>query len=256
MRSRIAFLLALLITLPRLSASATAPTADALRSLEAAAAAADADAVLAARATFGALAAADPTSVDARYGIAVACWRATPLLERADSTRARKVCRDGLAACEAGLALAPDDADLLAIRASLQGLWLGFEPAQTMTLGMAMEEAIGRASGRAPTNPRVQFLKALHTLHKPAFLGGGPERAREEFAKAIALHAAAAPHDPRAWGHADAHLWAGRVAMKLGDPAAALEHYAHALERAPDHVWIAKSLGPEAVRAQAAKAKP
>lgn len=256
MRARIAVVLALLIAAPVAGRAAPDPVSDARRALEAAAAAGDAGAVMAARASFGALAAADPKSVDARYWIAVACWRATPLLERADSTRARKVCRDGLTACEAALALAPDDPDLLAIRASLQGLWLGFEPGQTMALGMAMEESMGRASARAPRNPRVQFLRALHTMHKPTFLGGGVERARDEFAKAIALHDSAGAGDPRAWGRADASLWAGRVAMKLGDPAAALAHYRRALEQAPGHAWIEKSLRPEAERALAAKARP
>lgn len=253
MRTRFTVVFALLIALHGVAPAAADALADARRALDAAVTAGDVSAVMAARAAFGAIAATDPKSVDARYWIAVASWRATPLLERADSTRARKVCRDGLAACEAGLALAPDDADLIAIRAGLQGLWLGFEPSQTMSLGMAMEEAMARASARAPRNPRVQFLRALHTMHKPAFLGGGPERAREEFAKAIALHDSAGTDDERAWGYADAHLWAGRVALKLGDPAAALAHYAHALEIAPGHVWIEKSLRPEALRAQAAK---
>lgn len=254
---RILVLFAGLILTAPAAAKESASLAAARAELAAGVTTSDATRVVAARARFGALAAAEPEALEPRYWIAVACWRATPLLTSTEPERARRMCRDGLAACDAALARTPDDADFVAIRASLQGLWIGFEPAQTMTLGLAMEEAMARASRLAPKNPRVQLLRALHTLHKPEFIGGGATRARDEFGRAIALYEGAADDDdPRAWGRADASLWAGRTAMKLGDPAAAIGHYQRALAAAPAHTWIEKVLLPAAKDSLAARATP
>ncbi len=217
------------------------------RQLAEAVAHSDAAALMKARAAFGALAAADPEDATLQYWIGVASWRAVPLLEEPNADRAKQVCRDGLAACEKVLAADPKSADAMALRASLQGLWLGFDSSQMMTLGAQMEEAMGRATALAPRNPRVQFLRAIHTLHKPAFIGGGPQRAKPEFDRAVELYAADTTDSPLAWGAADASLWAGRCAMQLADTTGAVTHYRRALELEPDYGWVRRVLLPQAL---------
>lgn len=217
------------------------------RQLAEAVAHSDATALMKARAAFGALAAAEPEDATLQYWIGVASWRAVPLLQPQNADRAKQVCRDGLTACEKALAADPKSADALAMRASLQGLWLGFDASQMMTLGAQMEEAMGRATALAPKNPRVQFLRAIHTLHKPAFVGGGPQRAKPEFDRAVELYAADAADSPLAWGAADASLWAGRCAMQLADTTAAVAHYRRALELEPEYGWVRRVLLPQAL---------
>jgi tetratricopeptide (TPR) repeat protein len=212
----------------------------------------DPAALLGARARFGALAAGDPTDPTLAYWVAVASWRVVPLLRSKQPDRARQICRDGLAAADRALARDPEFADALAIRASLQGLWIAFEPSQMMALGAAMEETMARASTLAPRNPRVQLLRAIHTLHKPDFVGGGAARAQPEFDRAIALYATASAADSAlAWGAADASLWAGRCAMTLGDTAAARRHYRRALAIEPGYAWVRDVLLPEARQSSA-----
>ena len=48
--------------------------------------------------------------------------------------------------------------------------------------GVGTLEAIDsfrRAIELEPTNPRIAFLDAMNTLHKPAFVGGGAAKARK-----------------------------------------------------------------------------
>jgi tetratricopeptide (TPR) repeat protein len=207
--------------------------------------------VLQARATFAALSAADPKSGLLHTWLATADWRVVPRLMSTDKGEAEKYCNDGIAHADQALKLDAKNADALAIKASLQGLSLSFNPGAMMTLGPEMDQEIKQAQKIAPTNPRVQLLKGIGTLNKPAFVGGGPAPARKEFQKAQELFAAETVTDSIApdWGRDDAFVWAGRAEMKLDQPAKAREQYQKALEVTPDHAWVKYSLLPEAEKA-------
>jgi tetratricopeptide (TPR) repeat protein len=171
--------------------------------------------------------------------------------EAAAKERAKKLCKDGIERCDRVLAKAPRHADAIALKAGLQGLWLSFEPAAMMTLGMQMEEAMERARELEPENPRVAFLDGVNTFHKPAFVGGGADKARARFDQAIALFArtgaaAGAANDPAAldWGRDDAYVWAGRAAAKTKDYAAAKAYYEKALGANPGNGWVRGTLLP------------
>jgi tetratricopeptide (TPR) repeat protein len=206
--------------------------------------------VLKARAGLAALSEGAPKSAPLHFWVALADWRAVPRLLGTDRVQAERYCKDGLGHLDQALRLEPNDAEAIALKASLQGISLAFNPGDMMTLGAEMEGEMSRATALAPKNPRVLFLEALSTLNKPEFVGGGPDKALEHFRKAqAAFDAEPADTTGAAWGRDDAYVWAGRAAMKLGDHAGAIGYYLKALEVSPDHAWTKNSLLPEAQKA-------
>jgi len=206
--------------------------------------------LVAARARFERLSAAEPKSALLHYWVAVADWRLTPRLMK-DKTKAEPYCKDGLAHLEQALRLDPKLADALALKAGLQGLSITFDPPSAMSLGPQMEEEFRRAHALAPQNPRVYLLEGLNTLNKPAFVGGGAGMALPVFQKAQDMFAKESVADSTApdWGRDDAYLWAGRAATKLKDWPRALELYKKALEANPTNAWVKQQLIPEAEKA-------
>ncbi len=229
-------------------AEAAKPLAAAMHALDDASARGSADEMLAARAAFAALVADAPGSARNQYGLALADWRVIPVLGKARDEQARKLCKEGIAACDLAFATESKLADALALKAGLQGLALGFAPGAGMTLGPEIIEGNARARGMAPENPRVALLAAISLMHQPAFTGGGPKPARAAFEGAIALFEKAGDSDSTeiAWGRADAYLWSGRCLAALGDWPAARERYRQVLALRPDHAWTKHSLLPEA----------
>jgi tetratricopeptide (TPR) repeat protein len=207
-----------------------------------------------ARAGFETLATAEPGSALYPYWIAVADWRIVPRLGD-DKGAAERWCRDGIAQAGRAIGIDPKFAEAIAIKASLQGLSLQFHPEQMMSLGAEMEEAFTRARAIAPSNPRVLLLDAINVLHKPAFVGGGPDKALPRFVKAQEAFAAEKPAAGAApdWGRDEAYLWAGITSMRLDDPDAAVGYYRKALEVAPGNGWVRGTLLPDAEKAAAAK---
>lgn len=231
--------------------------AAARRALDTAVNKGDAKGMLGARALFAGLAADDPQDTRAHYGVALASWRATPLLEDADKAEAKRVCEEGLAAATRAIKLDPRSGEAVALKAGLQGLSLGFNPGAAMMLGPEMEQAMGRAEALSPASPRVALFKAMNTLHKPGFVGGGAEKAAPQFEHAVALAAAESVDDSTAlvWGHDDVHVWAGRCAEKRGRLDEAVTQYREALAINPAHGWTRTILLPRAEKALAASSR-
>jgi len=212
------------------------------------------DAILLARAAFAALQNDNPKDARLACWIAVASWRAVPLLQSNDPEQAKRVCKEGIAAADRAIALDPKLAEAVAIKAGLQGLSVTFNPALGMSLGGEMDESYGRAQGIDAKNPRVALLKAINTMHKPEFVGGGAKRAMPQFEKAIALFDAdGANANGFDWGRTDARIWAGRCQLKLGDASKAKTYYEQALATDADNVWIRQVLMPAADKALAGK---
>ncbi|MEO6462595.1 MAG: tetratricopeptide repeat protein, partial [Candidatus Eisenbacteria bacterium] len=92
-------------------------------------------------------------------------------------------------------------------------------------------------------------------FHKPAFVGGGADKARAKFDEAIVLfaRAGAAGGGDLDWGKDDVYVWAGRAAMKEKDYAAAKAYYEKALAANPNNGWVRGSLLPNAEKQLAGK---
>jgi len=208
------------------------------------------DEMLKARSRFEAMAAAEPGSALLQYWVAVADWRAVPLLG-ADKVKAARYCKDGLDHCDKAIALDAKFAEAIALKGSFQGMSIQFEPGSMMTLGPQSVANTRRAISLAPNSPRVWLLDGLGTLNKPAQFGGGAGPAGETLDHAAALAAADSSADPAApdWGHDDAYLWAGRAAMMRKDYAAAREDYRKALALNPDNAWVRGRLLPQVEQA-------
>lgn len=259
MKSRILTLLALATTLSSSMALAADPAAiaSARRSLQDAFNRGNAPALVKARARFAALSAAEPNSAVLHTWVALADWRAVPLVGRSDKAQAEKLGNDGLAHCDQALALDPKMADAMALKGGLQGMLISFRPSSAMTLGPESVANISRALGMSPDNPRAWLLDGIGALNKPALFGGGPKLAGPKLKKAQELFAAAdsAGADSAAfdYGHDDAWVWGGRSAMKAKDYAAAKTQFEKALEINPANGWVRSTLLPEAIAAAAKK---
>jgi tetratricopeptide (TPR) repeat protein len=235
-------------------ASGGSPRTEALRALDAGVTAADPQAILGARATLSMLLEENPGDADLHYWLAVADWRAVPLLQSKDRKAAERQCEAGLAAAEKAIELGPRHAEAIAMLAGLQGVSLGFKnPMAAMTLGPKMAESMEQAVGMAPNNPRVLLLDAINTFHMPSFVGGGAKHALPKLEAARPAFEAE-PAAPEHWGHEDVYIWLGRVAMKQKDWSAAETWLKKALEVKPGHAWVMKGLMPEVEAALAKQA--
>lgn len=237
------------------AANAPRDVAAAIRQLDAAVAHGTLQDVLAARARFASLAATAPKSAWAHYWVALCDWRCAPRFDDKTKALAEKTCDEGIAEIDKAVALSPKEGEFHALRSNLLGMSLQFRPSSMMAIGPEIEAALQRALAASPRNPRVQLLAGINTLNKPAFVGGGADKAMPMFRQSIALfEATAAPADSTlpAWGRDDAWIWTGRTAMKLGDAATARDCYLKALAITPGHGWVTRALMPEAEKALAA----
>lgn len=269
MKNSLASLLLLAATLPLAAAAAPSPArafdagavAAARRDLQSAVNHGDLPALLAVRARFAALSAAEPDAALLHDWVAVATWRALPLQTRKDAKLAEKLGDDAIAHAGKALAADPKDAEALAILGGLQGLMTGLRPADMMTLGPQSGANLARAAALAPSNPRVALLQGIGDLHKPAQFGGGPEAALPSFRRAEDLFAKESVADSTApdWGRDDAFLWEGQALARTNDWEKARAAYARALDTNPANGWVRTSLLPEAEKklaaAKAAKEK-
>jgi len=242
----------LAITPCRAVAAGAPPDVAAVQALRSAVLSSKTEDLIKARATFEMLSTAEPKSALGHYWVAVADWRLVPRLGD-DKAAIDRYCTDGIANAERALEADPKLVEAIALKASLQGMSLTVHPDQMMTLGAEMQEAFARAKATEPANPRVLLLEAINTLHKPAFVGGGPDKALPQFVKAQEAFAAekTAGGITPDWGRDDAFVWAGIAAMRLGDPRQAIDFYRKALEVTPDHGWVRGTLLPDAERALA-----
>lgn len=209
-----------------------------------------------ARAGFAALLAAEPNSSELNYWVALCGWRVIPLMPDTEQAAAKRVCKESIAACDRALAANARFADALALKAALQALSLRFSPAATMSIGPEMEEEYGRAEGMAPENPRVGLFKAINTLHKPEFIGGGAKKAKVQFAHVLELFAKAPVGGANGidWGRDDALIWAGICESRMDNWPGALARFKEVLALNPDNAWVRHRLLPEAEKQVVAKA--
>ena len=114
---------------------------------------------------------------------------------------------------------------------------------------------MAHAKDLAPKNPRVALLDGINTLYKPAFVGGGADKAVLRFGEAQVLYAAETVTDPAApdWGRDDVYLWDGRAQAKTGDFKGAKESYTKALAANPSNGWVRHSLLPDVEKKLAAQ---
>jgi tetratricopeptide (TPR) repeat protein len=119
-----------------------------------------------------------------------------------------------------------------------------------MTLGPRSDELIERALRANAENPRAWLVQGISLHFTPALFGGSDKESLRSLQRSIELfEAAPTPPAPRpAWGHAEAHAWAGQVLVELGRRGEARTHYERALAIAPHYGWVKHVLLPALAR--------
>lgn len=147
-----------------------------------------------------------------------------------------------------GLLKGRKDGESLALQAACLGLKIRFSPMSGMVLGPRASGLLQQARELAPGSPRVLLFQAIHTLHMPAFMGGGPEGAMgllESGLKAAEAEAPSAdPWAPR-WGKAENLAWLAKVEAESGRTAAAKSHLDQALALDPGYAFARAVVAPK-----------
>lgn len=96
----------------------------------------------------------------------------------------------------------PDKAEILSVRNMSATQQMLVDPqSRFMTNGMAANQFLEKAMKLDPNNPRLYYLKGMSLFGTPAQFGGGKDKAKPVFEKAVELYKAAKPKElyPR-WG--------------------------------------------------------
>ena len=131
--------------------------------------------------------AAAPAAWEPRYYQARACLKLG--FAGKDGDAQDKLFDQAEAALNAAKKLAgADQAELLIMQAYvLQGRIMVSPMTRGMVYTGRVQEALGQAKALAPNNPRVYLLLANDLFYRPAFFGGGAEKARPLYEQAKAL---------------------------------------------------------------------
>ena len=101
--------------------------------------------------------------------------------------------------------LAPNDSEIMTLRARYYQAMLGLHPMRAPFYGPKATNLLEAAVKRDPTNPRAQATLGSNLYYTPSMFGGGAEAARPHLQKAEELYAVEATHHIRAnylpnWG--------------------------------------------------------
>jgi uncharacterized membrane protein len=136
-------------------------------------------------------------------------------------------------------------AETHALLSTVIGQQIGGSPWKGMLRGSSMAAEIEKATRLDPENPRIALQRGINAFYTPPAFGGGIDRARNAFERAIALfprHRAPALYP--AWGHAEAWAWLGRTRARAGDRSGALAAYETALRIDSTYAWVSRVLKP------------
>ncbi len=90
--------------------------------------------------------------------------------------------------------LTPKNEEVEILRANLANARMAVKPAvRWMTYGGKVESALEKAKKISPNNPRIALLEAQGIFYTPEMFGGGKEKAKPVFDKAVALFATFKP---------------------------------------------------------------
>lgn len=208
-----------------------------------------APAIKKARAQFEMLSQLEPKSAALHYWVALANWRLAPFVEANDAVTALQATLDE---CDAAIKLDDSLMDAVALLAMTEGQITRYKPALRMTYGLKSMTDMNRARTAAPDNPRVQMICGVVTLHMPAFVGGGADKALPLLQKSRELFEAHAVEDSLGidWGHDDILVWLGQAASENNEHDKAIAYYEAALKMNPECGWakglLRKERHPEA----------
>lgn len=180
------------------------------------------------------------------YYIGYSDWRLSTFYMQQDKDRALQFVDEGIDHLERCIELKSNFADAHNLLASLYSNKIGLKSILGMTLGPKSGMKIGKAMKLDESNPRNYLIAGMSAFFTPKIFGGGKDKAKEHFEKAIACFDTfnnAGPEMPD-WGHEEAFAWLGLVHSEQGDLIAAENSYLKALKINQDYPWVSKVLLP------------
>lgn len=147
--------------------------------------------------TFSRIANAEPNEWLPKYYAAHCRIIAGYSLTESNMTEAQELAKTALEEIKAAQKVAPMETELMVIEAFAYQLQL-IENAMSkgpMYMPMILE-TLGKAEAINPENPRIYMLRGEFTLHLPAFVGGGVDKARPDLEKAVAKFETFKPTSP------------------------------------------------------------
>lgn len=135
----------------------------------------------------------------------------------------------------------PEDAESLALLASVYGFTVSLDPGKAISYGPRSHEHIHAAVALNKNSPRVQLFKGIIEYNTPPMFGGDTESAQKSFLEAL-NHFPEDINSGKHWGHSEAFTWLGLTYLQRGDTDTAVTYWERALTVTPDYGWAKKLL--------------
>lgn len=177
---------------------------------------------------------------DAKAGDAAAQYRAAltaaytaeVALELRDKGAAQQAANTGIRYAERAIALDGKNAENYRVLGTLCGQVIPANVLAGLRYGKRAQEAINKAIELNPKSAQAYLARGIGNYYLPAMMGGGPDKALEDFRKAIQLDGKLA----------EAHLWLGLGLRKVNRNGEARKAFTQALQLNPERVWIKQQL--------------
>jgi len=132
--------------------------------------------------------------------------------------------------------LKPDFSDAYAVLGSLYGMKAIMNLSHVIYWRKRSEEAFQKAKSLDPENPRVYYLEGISFFFRPKTFGGGKEKAKENFEKALVLYQK--EKNPLSWGYMECKAFLGFVYEKMNMKEKAIKVYDEILQQEPTYLWV------------------
>jgi tetratricopeptide (TPR) repeat protein len=176
---------------------------------------------------------AKPEDAAAQYRASLtASYAAEVALEQRDRDAAKRAAETGIQHAERAVSLDSANSEYHRVLGTLCGQAIPANVLAGLRYGKRAREAIDKAIELDPKSAQAYLARGVGNYYLPAMLGGGPEKAVEDFRRAIQLDAKLA----------DAHLWLGLALRELNRNAEARNALTESLRLNPDRQWARQQL--------------
>ena len=180
-------------------------------------------------------AAADAKAKDAaaQYRAALtASYAAEVALEQREKDAAKSAAETGVRYAERAIVIDGRNSEYHRVLGTLCGQIIPANVLAGLRYGKRAQEAIEKAIELNPKSAQAYLARGVGTYYLPALMGGGPEKAIDDFQKAIQLDGKLA----------EARLWLGLALRRLNRNAEARKAFTESLHLNPHRVWARQQL--------------
>ncbi len=178
-------------------------------------------------------------------------------ISRKENEQADKLVDDAIEHLNKAIEMDENFAEAYGLLSSCYGLKISVSPIKGMVYGPRSGIAISKAKEISPENPRIHLIEGISSFHTPGMFGGGKDKAKVSFEKAVKYFKTFQPASSLApdWGKATPCIWLGRLAMERGELDVAEAHFNTVLSMHPENRWVSYVLLPKVKEMQLAENK-